>query len=523
LLQELRRTRRQFVWLAIARTCVASEDAAFMSLAERTARGAVWTILTSIGGRFIGVLGTVVVTRFLAPEVVGDVSAATILAMTVNWLTTWGFGPYVVVKGRGEHAAEIVWHGTVAYIGLGLLALVPMALFGGLMTPWVGAKEAAQYVPGMALVMMIKRVGAMPERLLVLDMKFRATGLAFAAGELVYTGVTLTFAVLGWGGMSVIFGNLAQSLVSTGLLIWAAGVRRWATPRPLSKARFLDMLRFGAPLALGGVAHNASRYWDNLMISHFFGTGKMGTYNMAYNLADIPAVQIGEQISGVLLPSMSELPPERRPAALERSTALLSLTVFPLAVGLGLIAEPLIAVVLSAGRWQEVAPLLTVLATLSVFRPVTWVLGAYMEAQDRTSRLMFLEVGKLVIMLAGMAALSRVGLLATAGAIGVSFGMSAIIGLVMVIRDDRERGPSPRRMVLGFLQPLAACGVMAAAVLALRYLVLNRLGLAPLPLLIIEIVVGGLVYIGAALMLCRATAKDFLSLLGKVVRRTRPA
>lgn len=492
-----------------------------MSLAERTARGAVWTILTSMGGRVIGVLGTVIMTRFLAPEVVGEVSAATVIAMTASWLTTWGFGPYVIVKGRGPDAQEILWHGTVAYVGLGLLVLVPLAFFGGHLTPWVGAAEAAQYVPGMALVMLIKRLGAMPERVLVRDMRFRASGLASAAGELTYTVVALGFAATGTGGMSVIYGNLAQALMTTGLLIRAAGVWTWATPRPLSKARILDMLRFGAPLAVEGIAHNASRYWDNLMVSHFFGTAKMGVYNMAYNLADIPAVQIGEQITSVLLPSMSEMPPERRPAALERSTALLSIIIFPLAVGLGLIADPLIAVVLPADKWQEVAPLLTVLAVLSVFRPVTWVLSTYMEAQDRTARMMYLEVGKVVLILLGITALAPLGLQAAAGAIGFAFGVNAILGIYLVIRENPAQGPSLRRLAAGFLQPLAACGVMAAVVLALRTQVLEPAGVPAMALLVVEIVVGGVAYTAAALVLCKETAKDLLSLLRRIARGKR--
>lgn len=471
----------------------------------------------------IGVLGTVIMTRFLAPEVVGEVSAATILAMTASWLTTWGFGPYVVVKGRGEHAQEILWHGTVAYVGLGLAVLVPMAFLGGYLTPWFGAKDAAQYVPGMALVMLIKRLGAMPERVLVRDMRFRASGLAQATGELVYTVVALGFAVGGWGGMSVVYGNLAQALVTTGLLIRAAGVRTWATPRPLRKERILDMLRFGAPLALEGIAHNASRYWDNLLVSHFFGPAKMGAYNMAYNLADIPAVQIGEQITSVLLPSMSEMPPERRPAALERSTALLSLIIFPLAVGLGLVADPLIAVVLPADKWQEVAPLLTVLAGLSVFRPVTWVLSTYMEAQDRTARMMYLEVGKLALILVGIAALSPLGLRVAAGAVGVAFGATAVLGIALVIRDDPARGPSPRRLLGGFLRPVLACAAMCAAVLVLRTQVLTPLGLRPLVMLVVEIVVGAAAYVGAALVVCRETSRDLLSLLRRIARRGRPS
>ena len=39
-----------------------------MSLAHKAARGALWTVVSSMGGRAIGVVGTLVMTRFLAPD-----------------------------------------------------------------------------------------------------------------------------------------------------------------------------------------------------------------------------------------------------------------------------------------------------------------------------------------------------------------------------------------------------------------------------------------------------------------------
>jgi hypothetical protein len=67
-----------------------------------------------MGGRAVGVLGTLIMTRFLAPEVIGEVADATIICMTANWLTIWGFGQYAVVKGRGDDAKEVTFH---AFIG----------------------------------------------------------------------------------------------------------------------------------------------------------------------------------------------------------------------------------------------------------------------------------------------------------------------------------------------------------------------------------------------------------------------
>jgi PST family polysaccharide transporter len=491
-------------------------------LAQRVARGAMWTILTSIGGRAIGVIGTLVITRFLSPHQIGEVSDAVIIALTAHMLSIWGFGQYAVVKGRGPDAAEVTWHATVAYMVVGAAALGPVALFGGRLTPFFDAPAAAVYVAPMALAFYIRRLGAIPERVLSRQLHFRPAGIANLTGELAYTITALSLAATGHGGWSIVIANIVQSTVATALLVRAAGIASWATPTPLRWARFRDMLQFGLPLGIQNFAHGASRYWDNLTISHYFGTTAVGAYNMAYNLADVPAVQVGEQISLVLMPSIATLPPERRPAALERATALLSLIIFPLAVGLGLVADPLIALILPSNEWQLVAPLLVVLASLSVFRPVMWVLSAYLEAESKTGRLMFLELGKLVLLIGGIAALQRFGIRVASAAVGLAFGATAIAGIALVAREaghGGRRGPSARRLFVGFFQPIAACGVMVAAVLGVRA-GLEAAGVAhPAIYLVAMIAAGAAAYPAAALVLCRATARDLLNLVRQLRHR----
>ena len=486
-----------------------------MSLANKAAKGALWTVVSSMGGRAVGVLGTLIMTRFLAPETIGEVADATILCMTANWLTIWGFGQYAVVNGRGADAQEVTYHATVAYVVLGILSLGAIALFGGFLTPMINAPLAAQFVPGMALAIFIRRLSAMPERVLTRQMMFRASGLSLAFGEIAYAISALALAALGFGGMAIVYANILQSLVMFAIIVRAAGFRSWTTPTPLKWSRFKAMLRYGVPLGIQGIANSASRYWDKLAISHFFGTGAVGTYNMAYNLADIPAIQVGEQIALVLMPSMAALPPERRPAALERTSALLSLIIFPLAIGLGLVAYPLISLLLPNNKWQEVAPLLAVLTSLSVFRPITWVLSAYLEAEAKTSRLMLLEIAKIGILLGGIWLLSPYGLRAAAAAVGIAFGFTAITGIAVVVRE----GVSPSRLFLGFVRPLLACAVMGAAVYATsRVLVGLDLDHAAIALPV-EILVGGVAYVAAALLIARETSVDLLRLLKGALKK----
>ncbi|MCX5746976.1 MAG: oligosaccharide flippase family protein [Proteobacteria bacterium] len=492
-----------------------------MTIAQKAARGALWTVVSSMGGRVIGVLGTLVMTRFMAPEIIGEVSDATIVAMTAGWLSSWGFGQYAVVKGRGPDAAEVTWHATIFNLVLGTIALGLCAMFGGKITPLLDAPHAAAYVPGMALSVWIRRFGMIPERVLTRQMKFRAPGVAMMVGEFAYTLTALGLAVLKVGGttnpgFAIVVANIVQSTVIVLILLRASGIRSWWQPMAIRRARVREMLKFGIPITIQGLAHSGSRYWDNLAISRCFGTAATGAYNMAYNLADIPAVQVGEQLVLVLMPSMAELPPERRPAAFERSAALLSLIIFPLAVGLGLVAHPLIDLLLPANKWQDVAPLLVVLASLSIFRPVTWVVSAYMEATGKTTRLMWLEVGKTIAIIGGIFALAPFGLKVAASGVGVAFGLMAIGGVILVVRE----GPSPVKIVMGFVRPLVACGAMAATTIGVGHALVAIGWDHPAVLLLVEIGAGALAYVLTALVVARASAKDLLQLLKGALKRS---
>ena len=159
--------------------------------------------------------------------------------------------------------------------------------------------------------------------------------------------------------------------------------------------------------------------------------------------------------------------------------------------------------------------MVTVLAALSVFRPISWVLGAYMEASQKTNRLLFLEVAKLGFLLGGIALLAPYGLRIAACAVGISFGLTAIGGVAMVVHE----GVSPARLLKGFLQPVAACAVMGLGVWAMHH-GLRIAGVHhPVIYLATEILVGAIVYVIAALVICRATSKDLLGLLKQALRR----
>jgi hypothetical protein len=121
-----------------------------------------------------------------------------------------------------------------------------------------------------------------------------------------------------------------------------------------------------------------------------------------------------------------------------------------------------------------------------------------------------------VLLIGGICILQPYGMRAASAAVGIAFGATALAGIALVMRE----GPSPRRLAIGFLQPLAACGVMAAVVWAVHGAMAAAGFEHPALRLIAMIVAGAAAYLVAALVLCRATARDLLSLVKQAMRRS---
>ena len=483
-----------------------------MALVRDTVRGALWTIASGMGSRAVGLLGTLVITRFIAPTEYGEVTVAAVLVMTANQFSTIGLGQYLVAKPDAPRS--LAFHATVCHFFLGLLALGLLLAFGGALAPLLDAPRMTSFLPGLALSGLLDRAAFVPERLLVRDLRFAPLSVSRTAGDLAHSALSVTFAVLGWGGAAIVLGNVARSGVRLVALALSVKRRDWLEPSRLSVQQTRELLAFGVPVALGAACGFAVRRWDNLLVAHFFGPGPTGMYNLAYNLADVPAIQVGEQIGDVLLPSFARLEASRRPNALLRSMASLGLVVFPLAVGLGAVAPTLVATIFDE-RWRPLGPMLVLLSALSVARPVGWTVASYLQARQLPRFIFWLEALKLALLVLGLVTFGRYSPLWACVAVGMAFGLHALASLWVV----RQKDGVPLRRSLGSLAPaLGACAIMVLAVLVVRSAATGLGPVRPVVLLCCEVLSGAFAYALAARLLAREASLDLLAKLRDALR-----
>lgn len=459
-----------------------------------------------MGSRAIGLVATLLVTRFLSPSEYGEVTVAAVLVMSANQFSTAGLGQFIVARPEAPRSAA--FHATVFHVVLGVVALFVLLALTGPLGSAFDAPNMARFLPGLALGMLFDRVAFVPERVLARDLRFAPLSMVRGAGDVVHSVVSVALAALGWGGVALVWGNVARSAFRLLAFVVSVPRREWLEPCRLTLRQTRELLAFGLPIALAALCAFASRRWDNLLVARFFGPGPTGTYNLAYNLADVPAIQIGEQIGDVLLPSFARLEGERRATALVRSMVLLSLVVFPAAVGLAAVAPTLVATIFDA-RWRPMAPMLVLLSALSVTRPIGWTIASYLQALGRTPLVFGLEAFKLGSLVIGIVTLGRVSPLWTCAAVGLAFGLHALASLLVVRRIDAV----PLRPVFaGISSALVACGFMAAAVVGARRL-FGLESLTPPVALTIEIAVGVVVYAIAARVVARSASDELFARL----------
>ena len=163
------------------------------------------------------------------------------------------------------------------------------------------------------------------------------------------------------------------------------------------------------------------------------------------------------------------------------------------------------------------APMLTILSIMTVFRPMTWVPMAYLQSIQQTTLVMACSVSRAAIVLPLVAAFGYAGgpeMACVGGCIGY-----ALHSLGTIIVSGHVTGLPISSYLIGVLRPLVACVPMFIAVTAVDS-VLETIAIPEIAQLAVLIVVGAAVYAACALVMVRSTTLELFT-LGMGVLRPR--
>jgi len=273
-----------------------------MSLKRQVGSAIIWVILSVIFTRFLSFLTKLVLARFLAP---GDFGLRALANPAINLLMMFqelGFTSALIYRQTEVEEAADTAFWTV------LTSSLALYLVGFFSAPWVADFfHEPQLIPVMrvlALTMLLSSFAQVPVTLLVKELAFKRKVIPDLIAGVLGNGLSIVLAMLGYGVWSLVYGQVAVSLIAAGL-IWF--FTPWRPRLRFSKVRAKELIDYGKHIVGSQALVFAITNVDNVFVGKFLATATLGFYDLAYTIANLPATQITRLVNQVMFPTFSKV------------------------------------------------------------------------------------------------------------------------------------------------------------------------------------------------------------------------
>lgn len=328
---------------------------------HRTNVGMVLSIAAQIGKFLLGLGGMMVFARTVSPQDFGIFSIAIVI---FSFGTLFKDGLAMAVVQRHELSTEqqnsLFWINQI--IGLSVACITAVCAL--ILPSFYKAPVLMPLLFGLAFVQLIVFFGNFQVALLRRQMRFGNLGAIEQVSTLVAMSVAIVVALRG-GGIWTLFA--AHALTMFGTAIGATFVSGWRPKSFLIHPDVVEIFSYGKRVTASDIATFITRNTDRLLIGSFCGATPLGFYDRAYNIMQLPMVQLLGPIGGVAHSSLSKTvtaAPEQYKHDAKNVTSLVAAVGMFLSAYLFVCAGTLIPVVLGS-NWLLSIPLLQALTPSS--------------------------------------------------------------------------------------------------------------------------------------------------------------
>lgn len=478
------------------------------ALASSVTRGSMASIFAQVGRYGIQLAASVTLARLIAPADYGLAALATALTAFLGLFTDLGLSVATVQRAdlTARQLSTMFWLNAAIGLLLSMLvySMAPAAAY------FFGAPALTQAIHAMAPLFLLGSLRVQHSAMLARKLSFGRIASAEIGATLIGASCGIWAALHGWGVYALIAQSLAGTLAET-IAIWALGWWLPGAPGPLAEIR--PLLHMGGNLTAFNFVNYIARTADNLLLGKFCGVLDLGLYSRAYGLMMMPNTMLTAPLQRVMVPALSQLQHDRErfERAYFRAMRMLAAVVFPMGLGMAVLAEEIVHLMLGP-QWAEAAPLLRVLAAITVIQPLLSSTGWVYLARGRTDKLFHWALLNTPMVLTGYLA----GLPWGAGGIAISYALvSALLTLPLGIAYAFRVLDLP---VLRFWRLLAAPALSALLMAGIvLYVRMAWPGMGSLR-------TSALILLGAAvhLVCMRIIAAEMVADALQLVRRRRP-
>ncbi|WP_404301675.1 lipopolysaccharide biosynthesis protein [Alicycliphilus denitrificans] len=325
------------------------------STQTKIAKGAIWMILFRLIERGLGLISTLILARLLMPEDFGVVAMAMSFIAMAELLSAFNFDTAIIQNQSATHD-----HYNSAWTCSLLLGLCITLLMIALAVPiatFYRRPELTWVVVALAFGPLFTGAQNIGVVAFLKELNFRREFKFQVFRKLISFSVVVPLAFLLRSYWALVVGILVSKLGGT-LISYLMHPYR---PRlDFSKAR--ELLFFSRWLLINNVAGFLKERGADFFVGRMTGATSLGTYNIAYELANLPTTEIGAPINRALLPGFARMSSQVAVSdAYSNAVGILALVTLPIAASIHALAPYLVPLMLG-NKWLGAVPLMQLLA-----------------------------------------------------------------------------------------------------------------------------------------------------------------
>lgn len=444
-----------------------------------------WKLLERFGVEIAQFVLQIVLARILSPEHYGVLSMMVIFTTLANVFIQRGFNTALI---QNKDVTEDDYS-SVFWVTMGIAVILYAVLF--ICAPWIAAfYEMPDLVAPFRVLCLVLFPGAVNSIQLAkisrkLDFKkvFRSNVVAIVLSGIV--GIVLAFKNAGlW---ALVVQNILNVTIAC-VVMWFTV--KWRPRFVCDLARIKVLFSYGWKLLVSGLLDTLYQDIRSLVIGKKYDADTLGYYNRGKQFPQFIINAINSAVQSVMLPAMSAEQDDRDKVKtmMRRSIMLSSYIIFPMMAGLAGVASPLVKLILTE-KWLPCVPYMQIYCFTFAFYPVHSCNLQAINAMGRSDVFLKLELikkayGLVALILATVCFDSPI-------AIALTGIVTCLIGCVVNASPNKKLvNYSYFEQMLDILPSFLASAVMLVCVLAVQLL-----NLGSVLTLLVQVVVGVVVYV----------------------------
>ena len=434
--------------------------------------------------QIISFFGFFVLTVLLSKEEIGLFFAISELVAILGYFSDVGLAAALIQKREKPSLEDIRSTFTIQQILVLTLLLIVLILTPFLKSFYNISQPGVFLLWALAAGFFLASLKTIPSVLLERKLKFNLLVIVEIAEALLFYGLAVFLAWRGFGILSYAWAVLARGIVGV-ILIYI--ISPWKVGFALKKESLKHLLRFGVPYQANTFLAVVKDRLMNVFLWKIVGATGVGILGWAQKWAQMPLRFIMDSVMKVTFPAYARMQDHKQELsrAIEKTLFFISLLVFPLLIGIAILARPFIMAIPEYGKWEIALVALYLFIINSFWGAVTTPLTNALTAIGKIK-----VVFKLMVMWTVLTWVVYPILAIKYGFNGVALG-SAIVATSSFIAIWIAKKHLTFRFFASIIKPLISAIFMGFLIFSLsHFLPENILSI------IVSVIFGGIVYFG---------------------------